>query len=217
MDAVQAGELRASRHADGAGAGRLLPLAARPAVRSGTSDLAEPRSVRPVGRTRLDAPLLDAAPDRRPRRQPEVRDARRSVGDARRHQAFSSARQPVPRSSGVSLDVGRRDDHRTARAGAGDECRHGHRREVAGELLQPARVRPVRLRRLRAVRRRLHDGRHLQRSGLAGRPPGARQSVLDLRQQPHHHRGEHRAGLQRRRGDAVHRLRLERDPRGRCQ
>ena len=50
----------------------------------------------------------------------------------------------------------------------------------------------VRLQRLRPVRRRLHDGGHLQRGGLAGRPPEARQPVLDLRQQPHHHRGQHR-------------------------
>ena len=45
----------------------------------------------------------------------------------------------------------------------------------------------------------------------------ALQPLLDLRQQPHHHRGQHRAGLQRRRGHALHRLRLERHPRRRRQ
>ena len=55
----------------------------------------------------------------------------------------------------------------------------------------------VRLRRLRAVRRRLHDGGRRQRGGLARRPSAARQPLLDLRQQPHHDRGQHRARLQR--------------------
>ncbi len=43
------------------------------------------------------------------------------------------------------------------------------------------------------------------------------QPVLDLRQQPHHDRGQHGAGLQRRRGHALRRVRLERHARGRCQ
>ena len=64
----------------------------------------------------------------------------------------------------------------------------------------------VRLRRLRAVRRRLHDGGRRQRGGFAGRPFGARQSVLDLRQQPHHDRRQHRARLQRGCRRAVSRL-----------
>ena len=46
-------------------------------------------------------------------------------------------------------------------------------------------------RRLRARRRRLHDGRPFQRSGFARRSFEARQPVLDLRQQPHQHRGQH--------------------------
>ena len=55
------------------------------------------------------------------------------------------------------------------------------------------------------------------RGGVAGRAPAALQSLLDLRQQPHHHRGPHRAGLQRRRGHPLPRLRLERHPRRRRQ
>ena len=46
--------------------------------------------------------------------------------------------------------------------GAGDERRHGDCRPLAGGALQPARVRAVQLRRLRARRRRLHDGGHQQ-------------------------------------------------------
>ena len=49
----------------------------------------------------------------------------------------------------------------------------------------------VRLRRLRARGRRLHDGRHLERGRVARRASQARQPLLDLRQQPHHHRGQH--------------------------
>ena len=48
-------------------------------------------------------------------------------------------------------------------------------------------------------------------------PLEAVEPVLDLRQQPHHDRGEHRAGVQRGRGDAVPGLRLERHPRRRRQ
>ena len=54
--------------------------------------------------------------------------------------------------------------------------------------LQPARLRSVRLRRLRGGRRRLHDGGHLRRGGVAGRAPQALEPVLDLRRQQDHHR-----------------------------
>ena len=68
---------------------------------------------------------------------------------------------------------------------------------IAGKWMAAHFNRPgfddVRLRRLRAGRRRLPDGGRLRRGGLAGRPPEARQPLLDLRQQPHHDRGPHRA------------------------
>ncbi len=51
--------------------------------------------------------------------------------------------------------------------------------------------RDLRLQHLRRLRRRLHDGRRRVRGGLAGRPPGPRQSLLGLRQQPHHDRGQY--------------------------
>ena len=88
---------------------------------------------------------------------------------------------------------------------------------VAGGALQPPRLRAVRLRRLRAVRRRRHDGGHLVRGRLAGRPPRAREPLLDLRQQPDHDRGRHEPRVLRRRRHALHRLRLERHARRRRQ
>ena len=54
-------------------------------------------------------------------------------------------------------------------AGRRHQRRHGHRRPVAGRALQPAGLRAVRLRRLRAVRRRLPDGgRRAEAASLAG-------------------------------------------------
>ena len=100
--------------------------------------------------------------------------------------------------------------------GVAHERRHGHRRALAGQSLQPTRLRDVRLRRVRAL---VSDGDMMEgvsdeAASLAGAPQ-ARQPVLDLRQQPHHDRGKHRFGLQRGRRHALRRLRLERDPRRR--
>jgi len=53
------------------------------------------------------------------------------------------------------------------------------------------------------VRRRLPHGRRGLRSGIAGRASPARQSMLDLRQQSHHHRGQYAPGVHRRRGHAL--------------
>ena len=84
---------------------------------------------------------------------------------------------------------------------------------IAGQWDRGAlRRRAVRLRRLRALRRRLPDGGRLQRGGVDRRPPAARQPLLDLRQQPHHDRRPHRDHLRGRRRRPLHRLRLERQP-----
>ena len=99
--------------------------------------------------------------------------------------------------SRVSLGVGRRDDDRPARPGHRHQRRHGDRAQVAGQPLQPAGLRAVRLQHLRGVRRRLPDGRRRLGGGVARRPPRARQPVLDLRQQPHHHRGQHQHRVHR--------------------
>ena len=119
MDAVQQANSGHPGHADGAW--RRWPTAC------GSSflrfdpqrpDLAQPRPLRALGGPRLDAALLAAAPDRRQGGQPEVRDARRAVGAARRHQAVPPARQQVPRPSRVPLDhaASRRRPARSARA-----------------------------------------------------------------------------------------------------
>ena len=79
---------------------------------------------------------------------------------------------------------GRRDHHRAAGPGRGHQRRHGHRLEVAGRALQPPRLRDVRLRRLRPGGDGCMMEGDLRRGGVAGRPPEARQPLLDLRQQP---------------------------------
>jgi transketolase len=64
-----------------------------------------------------------------------------------------------------------------------------------------ARIRHLRLQHLCRLRRRLHDGGHRVGGGLAGRPSGPRQPLLDLRQQSHHHRRQYAHRLHgRRRG-----------------
>ena len=75
----------------------------------------------------------------------------------------------------------------------------------------------VRLPRLRAVRRRRHDGRRVARGGIARGASEALEPDLDLRQQPHHDRRPHGPRLQRRRGIAFPGLQLEHDARRRRQ
>ena len=123
----------------------------------------------------------------------EYESARRARGLAGGPQAVPAARLQVPRPPRVPVDRRRRVHHRATGHRHRHQRRHGHRRAVAGRHLQPARLRPVRLRRLRPRRRRLPDGRHRRRGRLPGRAPEAGQPVLDLRQQPDHHRGRHRA------------------------
>ena len=140
--------------------------------------------------------------------RPRTRRPRRL---ARRHQALPPARQPDARPSGIRLDLGRRDDDRPPRPGV---------RPTASAWPSPARWLAARYnrpgfelfnyRRLRPGRRRLHGGGPHQRGRLPRRPPEALQPVLDLRQQPHHHRRQNGARLQRGRRRPVRRLRLER-------
>ena len=85
-------------------------------------------------------------------------------------------------------DRRRRNHHRPAGPGRRHQRGHGDRRQLAGGALQPSGLRNFQLQRLRLLRRRRFDGRHRQRSRLARRASQASQSVLDLRQQPHHPR-----------------------------
>ena len=174
MDAVQAANSGHPGRADGHGARGLLPVATIPALRPAGPDLAQPRPFRPVGRARVDAPVLAAPPDRGEGRQQGLRDVGRAVGAAGGDQALPAAWQPLPRPPGVPLDQRRRNHHRPARAGAGQQRRHGHRRAVVGRPVSPAGLRgPDRLQRLRPVRRRLHHGGNLGGGGFVGRPPEA--------------------------------------------
>ena len=68
---------------------------------------------------------------------------------------------------------------------------------------------PVRLSHLCFLRRRRPDGRRQQRSRVGRGTSRPVEPDLVLRQQSHHHRGQHLAGLQRRRGHALPRLALE--------
>ena len=140
--------------------------------------------------------------------QPGLRDRRRAGGVAGRPAPVPAAGLQVPRPPRVPLDLRRGVHHRPAGHRDRHQRRHGHRRAVAGRHVQPARLRAVRLRRLRAARRRLPDGGHRRRGRLAGRAPEAVQPVLDLRQQQDHHRGRHQPGVHRGRAGPVRRLRL---------
>ena len=86
------------------------------------------------------------------------------------------------------------------------------------EPLQPTRLRDLRLPTSYAV---CGDGCLMEGvgvgSGFAGRAPGPRQSLLDLRQQPHHHRRQHAHHLHRGRRGSLPGLWLERAARGRRQ
>ena len=118
IDADPGGELGPPGHADGDGAGRLRALAALPALRPRGPDLAEPRPLRAVGRPRLDAALLAAAPRAREGGGPRLRDARRAVGEARRHRALPPARLEGGRAtpSTAGPPASRRRPARSARA-----------------------------------------------------------------------------------------------------
>ena len=213
MDAVQqanSGHL----HADGDGADRLLPVATFPALRPGAPDLAEPRSVRALGQARIDAALQHAAPHGVKAVNPKYEtlgELSVTLDDIKQFRQIDGKCGP----SRVPLDV--RVETTTGPLGQGVASSVGMALGARWlGALQPG-LPAVRLRRVCAGRRRLLDGGDQPRGSLARRAPGPLQPLLDLRQQPHHHRRQHRAGLQRRRRHAVHRLRLERDAGGRCQ
>ncbi len=117
----------------------------------------------------------------------------------------------MPRPSGVPLDLRRRDDDRPARPGRRHQRRHGDRGPLDGGALQPARLRAVRLRRLRPVRRRLHDGGHLQRGRVARRPPASSPNLCWIYDNNHITiEGNTDLAFSDDVADALHRLRLER-------
>ena len=116
---------------------------------------------------------------------PEYETLGEPVGAARRHQEVPPARQQVPRPPRVPLDLAasRPPPARSARAWPPASAWPSRRSGMAAHFNRPG-FDAVRLRRLRPLRRRRHDGGHLGRGRLARRAPQALQPLLDLRQQP---------------------------------
>ena len=153
--------------------------------------LARSRSLRPVGRPRLDAALLAPAPV-------GLRPA------ARRAEALPPVGIEDAGPSRVAHHAGRRGDHRPARPGLRQRRRHGARRQDDRGALP----RPLQPPHLGHRLRRRHDGGHLVRGGVARRPPAARQPDLHLRRQQHHARRQPRRVDGRGRRQALRRVRL---------
>ena len=100
-----------------------------------------------------------------------------------------------------------------ARSGRASRPRSGWRSPGCGRPpTSTGRLSDLRLRRLRHLRRRRHDGGRLGRGGIAGRAPATEQPLLDLRQQPHLDRRVDERHLQRRRRRPLHGLWVERQP-----
>ncbi len=211
------GEFRASWRADGAGAGRLHAVDALPQLRSGEAGLAEPRPLPAVERPRLHAALCPAVPRRRRAAGSARRQARPAGRQPRRHQELSAAGQRLSGPPGIRPYDRGRDHHRPTRPRLRRLGRHGDRRALAGGPVQHAGAQAFRLRRLRHLLRRRHDGGRGERGGLDRRPSQALQPMLDLRRQHHLHRRPHRHHVLRGRGQTLPGLRLEYAPRRRRQ
>ena len=206
-------------HTHGHGAGGVLPLAIHPPLRPARPDLAQPRPLRALRRPCLDALVFALAPDRRQGGEQGIRAAGRGRR-CRSRRSRSSASGTAGARGTPSIAGPRGSRRRPARSARGRRTRVGMaaaERWMAARFNKPGLREADRLQRLRPLRRRRHDGGDHLRGRLARRALEALEPLLDLRQQPHHHRGEHGAGVQRGRGDAVPRLRLERHPRRRRQ
>ncbi len=101
-----AGQIRTSRHADGACSAGLHPLEPGNALRSGRPHLAQSRPFRPLQRPRLDAAVVRAAPHQDASGECRLRDARKALGHPRRHPALPPVGLKGPRPRRVSLGLG---------------------------------------------------------------------------------------------------------------
>ena len=203
------GELRAPGHADGAGPGGLHAVAAVPAVRPELPVWANrDRFVLSAGHaSTLLYALLHLAGVQVG--QPGLRDGRRAGGDAGRPAPVPPARLQVPRAPRVPVDLRGGVHHRPA----------GHRASPpASAWPSPGCGRPPRSTGRASTCSTttstplagdgcLMEGIGAEAASLAGHLQ-AGQPVLDLRQQPDHHRGRHQPGVQRGRAGPLRRLRL---------
>ncbi len=172
--------------------------------------LAQPRPFRPLDRPRLDAPVLadppvrvkavgkdDQSSDEPPLTLDDLKKFRQIDSKTPGHPEYrwttGVETTTGPLGQGVATSVGM--------ASAGLWLAHHYNKPDFD---------PLRLRRLRRLRRRRHDGRGLVRGRQPRRPPQAAQPLLDLRQQPDHHRRLDRDHLHRGHRRPVPGLRLER-------
>ena len=134
--------------------------------------LARPRSLRALGRSRVDAAVQPAVPDGLP--------ASRSTTS--RTSGSGRARRPATPSAGSSPGI----ETTTGPLGPGlrDGRRDGDGRALPRGDVQPPGPRDRRPLHVRARERRRPAGGHLARGGVVRRPPAARQADRALRRQP---------------------------------
>ena len=203
IDAVREGQVRPRRRADG-----LAPVAYTLWTRFLRYDPAEPawpnrdRFVLSAGHaSMLLYALLHLAGVERLDRTGASWAIRRSASTTSSSSASWTASAPAIRNTAIP-PASRPPPGRSARACGNSVGMAIAERWLAARFNRPGRD-AVRLQRLRPLQRRRHDGGRRRRGGLDRRPPEALQPLLDLRRQQRHHRGPHRAGLQRRRGRAL--------------
>ena len=125
---------------------------------------------------------------------------------------FRQLHSKTPRTSGARPDARRRNDHGPAGTRARQCGRHGARRTAARRGIQPARPCDRRPSHLCLLRRRLPDGGHFARGGLARGLPRPGQADGALRRQRHLDRRRDEGLVHRRHAGQVRGLWLERDP-----